>query len=135
MKPIKTNKEAQAKLNTQILKVKAKIAGLEKELGTVEALEIKEVEKATTNEMVKFTKRQWAICIVINCCDEIEKLVETRKQELIFPHKKFVMVPEGTQLVSPSGFHPDEKVFVKPEKGCLIDCLPSSSNMSYYDFT
>lgn len=134
-KVIENNTQAQVRLHSKILKATSTVAELEKELGEVEASEIEEVEKATSDEMVKFTKRQWAICVRKNTRIEIERLVETKNQELIFPHGKFVMVPQGTQLTSPSGFHPDERVFVKPEKGCIIDCLPDSSNMSYYDFT
>lgn len=132
MKPIKTNEQAQGKLDSEILKVKAEIAGLEDKLGIVDEAEELEVENCP---LMSRTPRQWKISQLQHACRSLKWLKKTKKAELIFPDGKYLMVPKGTKVLSPSGFHPDEKVFLKPEQGCLVDVLPRSSNMGYYDFT
>jgi len=132
MKPIKTNEEAQAKLDSKILKVKAEISGLEDKLGIVDEAEELEVENCP---LMDRTLRQWKISQVQHAYRSLKWLNNTKKAELIFPDGKYLMVPKGTKVLSPSGFHPDEKVFLKPEQGCLVDVLPRSSNMGYHDFT
>lgn len=135
MKPIKTNEQAQGKLDSEILKVKAEIAGLKAELGIVNKAEKLEVENCPFDELINRTPRQWKISQLQHACRSLKWLNNTKKAELIFPHGKYLMVPKGTKVLSPSGFHPEEKVFLKPEQGCLVDVLPRSSNMGYHDFT
>ena len=135
MKPIKTNEEAQAKLDSEILKVKAEISGLEEKLGIVDEAEELEVENCPFDQLMNRTPRQWKISQLQHACRSLKWLNNTKKAELIFPDGKYLMVPKGTKVLSPSGFHPDEKVFLKPEQGCLVDVLPRSSNMGYHDFT
>tara|TARA_B100000497_G_C7509160_1_gene310269 strand:+ start:279 stop:719 length:441 start_codon:yes stop_codon:yes gene_type:complete len=132
MKPIKTNEQAQAKLDSEISKMKAEIAGLKDKLGIVDEAEKLEVENCP---LMSRTPRQWEISQLQHACRSLKWLNNTKKAELIFPDGKYLMVPKGTKVLSPSGFHPDEKVFLKPEQGCLVDVLPRSSNMGYHDFT
>jgi len=135
-KPITSLKEAHDKLDQQIEEVEKEITMGSQKLGDVTEAEMAEVESHTTDaELLARTARQWEISHIQSDQFLLQRLKETKEQELIFPHGKYVMVPKGTQLLSPSGFRCEEKVFIKPESGCLVDVLPRSSNMGYYDFT
>ena len=135
-KPITSMKEAQDKLDQQIEEVEKEITIGASMLDDVTREEEEEVNsRKTMEELMSMTPRQWSISQLQTNRDLLKRLKETKELELIFPHGKYVMVPKGTQLLSPSGFHCEEKVFIKPESGCLVDALPKSSNMGYYDFT
>ena len=135
-KPITSMKEAQDKLDQQIEEVEKEITIGASMLDDVTREEEEEVNsRKTMEELMSMTPRQWSISQLQTNRDLLKRLKETKKEDLIFPHGKYVMVPKGTQLLSPSGFRCDEQVFIKPESGCLVEKLPRSSNMGYYDFT
>ena len=135
-KPITSMQEAQDKLDRQIEDVEKEIAIGASMLDDVTREEEEEVNnRKTVEELMSMNPRQWSISQLGTNRALLKRLKETKKEELIFPHGRYLMVPKGTQLLSPSGFRCDEQVFIKPESGCLVDVLPKSSNMGYYDFT
>ena len=128
--------QAHAKLSAQIEKALHEIATVESTVGDVSEPEDSEIERHTTvEELMARTPRQWSISQLRFNRELVTRLQETKEEELIFPHGKYVMLPKGAELLSPSGFHCDEQVFKKPERGCTVDKLPRSSDMLYYDFT
>ena len=136
LQPIMNREQAHAKLNAQIEKALHEIATVESTVGDVSEPEDSEIERHTTvEELMARTPRQWSISQLRFNRELVTRLQETKEEELIFPHGKYVMLPKGAELLSPSGFHCDEQVFKKPERGCTVDKLPRSSDMLYYDFT
>lgn len=66
--------------------------------------------------------------------DQIQMLQKTMTQQLVQVKTPFVLTTQA-QLTSPSGFHPDERVFVL-ETGHEIlgvETLPRSSNMNAFN--
>ena len=136
MKPITSIKDARAKIDKQIEDLKKEISIGASMLDDVTKEEEAEVEsRKTIEDLMSMTPRLWDLSNLQSNRTLLKRLRETKEQELILPHGKYVMVPQGSQLISPSGFNPAEEVFIKPDSGCLVDVLPRSSNMEYYDFT
>ena len=128
--------QAHDKLDAQIEQAIHEITIGEATIGDVSEPEDSEIEShTTTEELMSRTPRQWSISQLRFNRELVTRLQETKEEELIFPHGKYVMLPKGAELLSPSGFHCDEQVFKKPERGCTVDKLPRSSDMVYYDFT
>ena len=129
-------KEARERLDQQIEELEKEITIGASMLDDVTREEEDEVNsRKTVEELMSMTPRQWDISKLGTNRALLKRLKETKEQELIFPHGRYLMVPQGSKLLSPSGFHCEEEVFIKPESGCLVDVLPRSSNMGYYDFT
>ena len=136
----------QEALNLKIEEAEAKLKQCREESGNVTEEIFKaasaKIDKAM-NEMKEdpkafaaITPQDWAIISTHNAENNLARMKETADLNLITPHGKFVLVPESFEgLVSPSGFHPDERVFIQPEQGAIVPVLPKSSNMKAYDFT
>ena len=56
-----------------------------------------------------------------NALDELESFQNTMSMELVHVETKYMAIPVGEKLVSPSGFHPDDNVFVKPTWHMMVD--------------
>lgn len=133
---MKTQAEANERIETKLKEAFAKYDDLKKSLGDFTQEEMDAAKKDF--DLINFnsiTERKWGLVALDNLKYEIKSLTETRFADLIFAKGKYVLLPEGQGLVSPSGFHPDEAVFIKPAVGVVVDKLPKSSNMGYLDFT
>ena len=142
IKPITTIEAAAKALSLKIEEAKAKLARVTAEVGDVTKTEEREAEERvddiidapTPESIAAATPRDWAIVGVRRDKQDLANLIETTKLELITPHGNYVLLPKNERLISPAGFHPDERVFIKPSTGATVSVLPKSSNLSYYNF-
>jgi hypothetical protein len=135
-KIIKNNEEAQAQLAIKVTDRIADEERLKSDIGVFNSEEMEEAEMLLSeSDYASMSVRHWQLIRLDNLRHEIKGLQETQKANLIFPDGKYLLLPKGERLISPAGFHPDQKVFIQPSEGALVSHLPKSSNMSYYDFT
>lgn len=131
---IKTNEEAQTRLASKLAELLATQADLKTSLGDFTPDETAEAEKCLSN-LSAMTPRHWSLVQLENLAFQIKGIQTTQQADLIFPDGQYLLLPVGEQLISPAGFHPDERVFIKPSAGAIVSKLPKSSNLACCDFT
>jgi len=115
--------------------VKDKLKEVEKQLGQSKVYSSGEVAKA--REAIKvsdFEKCDFDALTFGSLKDTKRRLQDTLRAHLMIATKKYLMVPQGSsELVKPSGFSMDDRVFLFIPGSILTNKLPKQSNMAYYD--
>tara|TARA_R110000772_G_C13310282_1_gene440315 strand:- start:41094 stop:41552 length:459 start_codon:yes stop_codon:yes gene_type:complete len=71
---------------------------------------------------------------ISNILDNLKGFNESLALDLMTISEKatHVLVEKGENLISPSGFHPEERVFIRTRTAVAVNRLPRSSNLIAY---
>jgi hypothetical protein len=67
---------------------------------------------------IKELKDRAGVYNALECLDDLQ---HTLKADLMYCPKKYVVVPEEEALISPAGFHPDDRVFFQTRMALHLD--------------